>query len=660
MMNKNKLIKSIDYNEEFNPDIQKLFIQYLMSDPIAFSLCRNIISDEFFDARLSSTVKFLMEYAEAHRSVPSFQLVKAKTGISLEEVETDDNQRGYFLKEIETFCQYKALQNAIMQSAQLLEEGQGGEIQRLVQQAMEISLQTDLGTDYFADPKSRLKDMLENSSFISTGWHVLDDKLGGGFAPGTLNIFCGGPGCVVAGTKVRVISLFGKTILKKEKCELMNYSRDKLDYLLTLYSMEQIHRYCNFSNDKLDFLWNESQPKEVPIECLKDANDGVLYLVDSPDGYVPVEQWRNKGLKDVLRLKTRSNITIEASDDHLFQLVNGDWIFARDLRLDSTLLGSSGPETVISKESVGKKIVYDIAVGHENHRYYTDNISSHNSGKSLFLQNIALNWVLTGKNVIYLSLELDEKLISLRFDAMISNRGTKAVFKDIDETAFEIAAAGKRSGKLIVKRMREGTNTNDIRAFIKEYEIKTGTKPDCVVLDYLDLLHPNNRNIDVSNMFVKDKYTSEEFRGLLEEYQYLSATASQLNRSSVEANGEFTQAHIAGGISKINTADNAFGIYSNAMMKEAGRYEILVLKGRTSDAVGHTIEFGYNTKTMRITDPEETDVEKPTSRADLKKDMKPPAKKPALLEEEEPAKESEGVLSMMNRMLAKKNGAKEE
>jgi KaiC/GvpD/RAD55 family RecA-like ATPase len=434
----------------------------------------------------------------------------------------------------------------------------------------------------------------------------------------------------------------------------MNYSRDKLDYLLTLYSMEQIHRYCNFSNDKLDFLWNESQPKEVPIECLKDANDGVLYLVDSPDGYVPVEQWRNKGLKDVLRLKTRSNITIEASDDHLFQLVNGDWIFARDLRLDSTLLGSSGPETVISKESVGKKIVYDIAVGHENHRYYTDNISSHNSGKSLFLQNIALNWVETGKNVIYISLELAEDLISLRFDAMISKRGTKAVFKDIDETAFEIISAGRNAGKLIIKRMKEGTNCNDIRAYIKEYEIKTGVKPDAVVLDYIDLLHPNNKKIDVSNLFVKDKYTSEEFRGFLEEFQYLSATASQLNRGSVEVeDGDFNQAHIAGGISKLNTADNAFAIHTNLAMKEDGIYRIIVLKGRTSDSVNQKVEFGYNNRTMRITDPIATDVEKPTSKADLKKEMKV-QKKPALLEEEPEAPKSEGVLSIMERLAEKK------
>src|SRR3954465_3737786 len=60
------------------------------------------------------------------------------------------------------------------------------------------------------------------------------------------------------------------------------------------------------------------------------------------------------------------------------------------------------------------------------------------SGKSLFLQNLAVNWSLAGYVVAYLSLELHEDPVALRFDAMITGRGTREVMKDIETTVVLI------------------------------------------------------------------------------------------------------------------------------------------------------------------------------------------------------------------------------
>jgi replicative DNA helicase len=258
---------------------------------------------------------------------------------------------------------------------------------------------------------------------------------------------------------------------------------------------------------------------------------------------------------------------------------------------------------------------------------------------------------MTGKNVVYISLELSQNLIAERFDAMVSGRGTKAIYKDIDDTAFEIAKTGKNSGKIFVKRMKEGTNTNDIRAYLKEFKIKMGFEPEALMLDYLDLLHPNNKRIDVSNLFIKDKYTSEEFRGLLEEGQYLSATACQLNRDSFGVEGQFTQAHLAGGISKMNTADNAFGIYVTNEMKEAGKYKTVVLKARTSSCVNEIIEYSYNNRTMRIIDPI-IDMDKPTPRNEIKNDMKTTG---TIITKEEIPKDVNSLLQRMHKLDENKN-----
>jgi hypothetical protein len=95
---------------------------------------------------------------------------------------------------------------------------------------------------------------------------------------------------------------------------------------------------------------------------------------------------------------------------------------------------------------------------------------------------------------------------------------------------------------------------------------------------------------------------AEELRNLSKELGILLVTASQLNRSAVEEI-EFDHSHIAGGISKINTADNVFGIFASRAMRERGKYQIQCMKSRSSTGVGQKVDLDYNVETMRITDP---------------------------------------------------------
>jgi len=145
------------------------------------------------------------------------------------------------------------------------------------------------------------------------------------------------------------------------------------------------------------------------------------------------------------------------------------------------------------------------------------------------------------------------------------------------------------------------SNINDIRSYIKEVQVQTGMKIDFVMVDYLDLLMPVSAKVSPNDLFVKDKYVSEELRNLAKETNVLLITASQLNRSAVEEI-EFDHSHISGGISKINTADNVFGIFTSRAMRERGRYQIQCMKTRTSNGTGQKVELEYNIETMRITD----------------------------------------------------------
>ena len=112
---------------------------------------------------------------------------------------------------------------------------------------------------------------------------------------------------------------------------------------------------------------------------------------------------------------------------------------------------------------------------------------------------------------------------------------------------------------------------------------------------------PVSAKVSPNDLFVKDKYVSEELRNLAKELGVLMVTASQLNRGAVDEI-EFDHSHISGGISKINTADNVFGIFTSRQMRERGRYQIQCMKSRSSTGVGNKVDLDYNVETMRITD----------------------------------------------------------
>jgi hypothetical protein len=198
---------------------------------------------------------------------------------------------------------------------------------------------------------------------------------------------------------------------------------------------------------------------------------------------------------------------------------------------------------------------------------------------------------------------------------MLTNMSTKDIRRDIDTAELKVKLVAKKSGNYQVKGLPAQSNINDIRAYLKEYQIQTGKKVDFVMIDYLDLLMPVSAKVSPNDLFVKDKYVSEELRNLAKELAVLMVTASQLNRSAVEE-VEFDHSHISGGISKINTADNVFGIFTSRSMKERGKYQIQCMKSRSSTGVGQKIDLEYNIETMRITDEggdEGTGYNKPQS-----------------------------------------------
>ena len=182
-------------NTDYGYDIQRVYLEMMMSDAETFVRCQGIFDSKYFDRRLQDAAKFLNDYVAEHNALPTFDMINAAAKVDLKDPGTlKEEHYDWLLAEFETFTRHKALEEAILKSADLLEKGEYGSCEDLVKNAVQIGLQKDLGTDYFADPRARLEAIKDNNGQVSTGWASLDRKLFGGFNRGELNIFAGGSG----------------------------------------------------------------------------------------------------------------------------------------------------------------------------------------------------------------------------------------------------------------------------------------------------------------------------------------------------------------------------------------------------------------------------------------------------------------------------------
>jgi KaiC/GvpD/RAD55 family RecA-like ATPase len=226
------------------------------------------------------------------------------------------------------------------------------------------------------------------------------------------------------------------------------------------------------------------------------------------------------------------------------------------------------------------------------------------TGKSVTITNISVNFVERGKNVLYVSLELSEKLVSERAAAMACGApqtGWRLVANDM---AAYLESRKEHFGNFTVKYTPSGTNSIGIESLMRNYERIHGKMPDLLVVDYLDIMGANSgRSGD--NVFQKDKEVSEELRNLAGKYGIVCVTASQLNRDAIDTN-EHSQSHVAGGISKINTSDFWFSIILDDFMKGEGTIQYKCLKARTSGGVGAYANAKWNNTSLRISNIDQT------------------------------------------------------
>src|SRR6056300_646025 len=108
--------------KEYNEETQELFLRFLLSDKDLFARCQNIVKPEYFNLKYRKAVDLFVSHSTKHNAIPTPEQVSAVAGVQLEPIpNVTVDHHNWFMTEFETFCRHKALEKAIIESTDLLE-----------------------------------------------------------------------------------------------------------------------------------------------------------------------------------------------------------------------------------------------------------------------------------------------------------------------------------------------------------------------------------------------------------------------------------------------------------------------------------------------------------------------------------------------------------
>ena len=347
------------------------------------------------------------------------------------------------------------------------------------------------------------------------------------------------------------------------------------------------------------------------IKSLLEA--GYKVEIESPDGFVPVSAFVDKGAWVKHTLTLDDNRTVFVNENHLFETTEG-WEFAKDLvgRTDVKYLTDTGIMSGLVTKGEEIIPIVDIRVEHENHRYYANGVSSHNTGtgKSLFMCHVAASSLAMGKNVLYITLEMAEERIAERIDANLLNVDIGQL-KDLPKSMFSTRVKklnDKTKGKLIIKEYPTASaHAGHFKALLSELALKRSFKPDIIFIDYLNICASSRLSSSSGvNSYSYIKAIAEEIRGLAVEYDVPIFSATQTNRTGF-SNTDVDLTNTSESIGVPATADLMFALISTEELEGLGQLMIKQLKNRYNDPNLHKrFMIGVDRAKMKLYDLEQS------------------------------------------------------
>ncbi len=203
-------------------------------------------------------------------------------------------------------------------------------------------------------------------------------------------------------------------------------------------------------------------------------------------------------------------------------------------------------------------------------------ISTSGTGKSLLLTHLGTQAIKRGKNVVYYTLELSDKMVGQRFDACLTGISMNELMSYKDQVFTEITDQGNKLGKLLIKQYPPKIASIDTLKAHLDKLAKRDFKTSMIIVDYADLIKPTG-TIREKREQLETIY--EELRAIASIYGCPIWTASQSNRSSIGAD-VIGMEFIAESMGKVFTSDLVISLARTMNDLPANTGRLYVVKNR--------------------------------------------------------------------------------
>lgn len=225
-------------------------------------------------------------------------------------------------------------------------------------------------------------------------------------------------------------------------------------------------------------------------------------------------------------------------------------------------------------------------------------IANAGAGKSWILTACGANAIKNGKNVLHVTLELNENYTGLRYDSCLTGIDFQNIRKNVNAVRERIK---KIPGKLIIKYFPSSTvSPFDIKMHIDKLKM-TGFNTDLLIIDYGDILRSQS-SVKNSNSYTEAGNIYSEIRSIAGELNIPVWTASQANRCSI--NDDIIEADsISDSYRKVMIGDFVFSLSRKAEDKVCNTGRIHVIKNRFgSDGITYPVKMNASCGKLDIID----------------------------------------------------------
>lgn len=334
----------------------------------------------------------------------------------------------------------------------------------------------------------------------------------------------------------------------------------------------------------------------VRIDLEEETDEDDEYIKDKSLDFCRKQKLKDAILKSVSLLK-------KSSFEQITKLINDAMLLGADNDYGHDFIEDFEQRYMLHHRdpiSTGWDEIDDIIRGGLGKKELGVIVAPTGAGKSMALVHLGTQAIKEGKTVIHYTLELADTVVGNRYDSCL----TRVKLQDLHSVKDKIAEEVREiPGKLIIKEYpTKSASTNTIENHIERL-VQRGIVPDMIIMDYADLLRPQQTNYRTELRHnLGDIY--EELRGIAQKYGVPVWTASQTNRSGLNAE-VITMESISEAFNKCFVADLICSISRTIEDKSQNQGRMFIAKNRNGpDGIVYPMTIDTSCVKMEVHHPD--------------------------------------------------------